>query len=83
MPNEKTAREWLKEGKATRRVPVTMSRITALAMESHVGLTNPGICCYCGNEADGCEPDACNYHCDVCGNNAVFGAEELVMEFAG
>jgi len=40
-------------------------------------LDNPGICLTCGNEQDGCEPDARNYTCEACGDNEVYGAEEL------
>ena len=38
-----------------------------------------GFCTNCGAERDSCEPDACNYPCEECGQNKVFGAEELVM----
>ena len=39
-----------------------------------------GFCLSCGAEADGVEPDARGYRCDVCGNKAVYGAEELLLE---
>lgn len=42
-------------------------------------LDNPGICIACGNEQDGCEPDARNYECEACGERKVFGAEELLL----
>lgn len=45
-------------------------------------LDNPGFCQACGEEADGCEPDARNYKCEMCDENEVFGAEELLMEYA-
>lgn len=45
-------------------------------------LDNPGFCLSCGNEQDGCEPDACNYECEACGETQVFGCEELMMEIA-
>jgi len=38
-----------------------------------------GFCVNCGAEKDGCEPDARNYPCDECGENEVFGAEELLV----
>ena len=38
-----------------------------------------GFCTACGTERECCEPDARNYQCDECGENEVFGAEELVM----
>jgi hypothetical protein len=42
-------------------------------------LDNPGICIACGNEQDGCEPDARRYECEACGERKVFGAEELLI----
>jgi len=54
-------------------------RIAALAEESMFGMSNAGICIACGEEQDGCEPDARNYECEGCGESAVFGAEELLM----
>ena len=45
-------------------------------------LDNPGFCLACGAEADGVEPDACEYECEACGEAEVFGCEELMMEFA-
>ena len=38
-----------------------------------------GFCIKCGAERETCEPDACEYPCDECGENAVYGAEELVI----
>lgn len=40
---------------------------------------NLGFCLACGAQADGVEPDARNYECDTCGEEQVFGAEELLM----
>jgi hypothetical protein len=45
-------------------------------------LDNPGFCLICGNESDGCEPDARNYTCEACGAEQVFGSDELLMEIA-
>ena len=42
-------------------------------------LDNPGFCLSCGEEADSCEPDARNYKCESCGENKVFGAEEVLV----
>jgi len=42
-------------------------------------LDNPGFCLSCGEEADSCEPDARNYKCESCGENEVFGAEEVLV----
>ena len=38
-----------------------------------------GYCLDCGAEREECEPDARHYECDSCGENNVFGAEELIM----
>ena len=38
-----------------------------------------GFCVECGAERDCCDPDARNYDCEDCGENAVFGAEELIV----
>ena len=42
---------------------------------------NPGMCLACGQDADGCEPDARKYDCEHCGEAAVFGAQELLFHF--
>jgi hypothetical protein len=41
-----------------------------------------GICISCGEEQDGCEPDARRYKCQACGKLTVFGAEEILMVYA-
>jgi hypothetical protein len=41
-----------------------------------------GFCVSCGFEQGGCEPDARNYECENCGSLRVFGAEQLLLEFA-
>ena len=38
-----------------------------------------GFCITCGHMQDGCEPDACEYPCENCGKNAVYGAEEILL----
>lgn len=43
------------------------------------GFGNPGYCLACGEEADGCEPDARNYTCEACGKKEVFGLEECLV----
>lgn len=40
---------------------------------------NIGFCIKCGAERDCCEPDAREYHCEECGENKVYGAEELLI----
>ncbi len=58
---------------------ITTDRVIALAQESMFGMGNPGICTACGEDAEGCEPDARGYTCDCCDENAVYGAEELML----
>ena len=38
-----------------------------------------GFCRACGEEQMGVEPDGENYECDSCGENEVFGAEQLLL----
>jgi predicted RNA-binding Zn-ribbon protein involved in translation (DUF1610 family) len=40
---------------------------------------NLGFCVSCGTEVSGVEPDARKYKCDVCGEEAVYGAEILLL----
>jgi hypothetical protein len=42
---------------------------------------NSGFCRLCGNHQHGCEPDARNYTCEACGEKAVYGAEQYLLEF--
>jgi hypothetical protein len=38
-----------------------------------------GFCTACGSEADCVEPDARGYTCEVCGEDKVYGAQELLF----
>lgn len=38
-----------------------------------------GFCINCGAEAWNIEPDARKYHCDSCGEDEVYGAEEIAI----
>ena len=38
-----------------------------------------GFCLDCGWMQESCEPDARNYHCDECGADRVFGAQEVLL----
>ena len=40
---------------------------------------NPGFCLACGEEQEGCEPDARKYECWCCGERKVYGAQEVLM----
>ena len=58
---------------------LTDDRIAEAVERNMRSLDNPGFCLICGHEQDGCEPDACNYECDACGAEQVFGAQELLF----
>ena len=58
---------------------VTVERVMKAVEAQSTFLENPGLCLACGEDAEGCEPDARNYKCEVCGENQVFGAEEILM----
>jgi hypothetical protein len=60
---------------------LTIARIMEAVERQQTGLDNPGFCKCCGHEQDGCEPDASNYECESCGEEEVFGAEELLLEW--
>lgn len=59
---------------------ITQDRILDAVQREMFGLENPGFCRACGEEADGCEPDARDYECEYCGERQVFGAAELLLE---
>ena len=58
---------------------ITLDRIIDACERRENGLDNPGFCTACGEDADGCEPDARKYLCEICGERAVYGAEELLL----
>lgn len=58
---------------------LTITKIQKAAESQMFGLENPGFCISCGNEQDGCEPDAREYECERCGERKVYGAEELLV----
>ena len=58
---------------------VTADRLIGAVNRRERSLDNPGICIECGEDAEGCEPDARGYTCEVCDMNAVYGAEELLL----
>lgn len=60
---------------------VTIDRVIQLVEQAESSLDNPGICIACGEDADGCEPDARRYKCESCGEHAVYGAQELLFLF--
>lgn len=58
---------------------ITTKRVIEAVERHNASLDNPGFCIACGADADGCEPDAQEYECEVCGEKAVYGAEELLI----
>ena len=58
---------------------ITEDRITAMCIRQLHSLDNPGICLSCGEEADGCEPDAERYTCESCGEKQVYGADQALL----
>ena len=42
-------------------------------------LDTTGFCVACGAEVSGVEPDARQYACEDCGEEAVYGLEELAL----
>lgn len=59
---------------------ITFERVEAAARESMFGLGSTGFCRECGEEREGCEPDAQGYECEACGAHAVDSAEILCIE---
>lgn len=55
--------------------PITMTQ------EEHQSASEDyvGICLQCGEEQEGCKPDARAYECEYCGKHKVYGLEELLM----
>jgi hypothetical protein len=58
---------------------ITRERIVDGVERTMFGTENVGFCIACGEEADGCEPDARKLTCEFCGKPAVYGAEELLL----
>ena len=61
---------------------ITVDRVMEAVERQTTTLDNPGFCLSCGEEQDGCEPDARGYECECCGANRVYGAEQLLIMMA-
>jgi predicted RNA-binding Zn-ribbon protein involved in translation (DUF1610 family) len=48
-------------------------------IQSRSEMDDAGLCIACGVEASNVEPDARQYVCETCGENKVYGLEELVV----
>lgn len=57
----------------------TQQEVIQACEDSELTLDNPGFCLACGEPADGCEPDAREYECECCGEAAVYGASECLL----
>lgn len=57
--------------------------ILDIAMEACEADDNLGVCLNCGEVADCVEPDAEYYECEACGEEEVFGAEQIIIRFGG
>jgi len=56
-----------------------MERVTVTIEEWHeLRSEYIGVCLACGDTRDCCEPDADDYSCESCGENAVQGADNLL-----
>ena len=58
---------------------IPYSQLIEAVKENMYGLGNIGFCLSCGEEQDGCEPDAEEYECSNCGLNKVYGAEQVLL----
>ncbi len=58
---------------------ITEDRVLDAVEREMFGIENPGFCLACGEEVDGCAPDARNYECECCGEKEVFGAAEVLF----
>jgi len=68
--------------RGTVHASITPERVNGAVHDSMFGLENAGFCLACGADADGCEPDARGYECEVCGEPTVYGAEEVLIGYA-
>lgn len=58
---------------------ITIDRVMAGAEESMFGMSDDGVCIYCGEDAMGVEPDAERYECESCGKRGVYGWEQILL----
>jgi len=63
----------------TMHATITVDRVVELLEDAGSSLSNPGLCLACGEDAEGCEPDAREYTCECCGAPTVYGAQEVLF----
>ncbi len=61
---------------------ITTELVMAACERRRASCDDPGFCLACGLEVLGIEPDASGYECESCGEPAVYGCEDLLMEIA-
>lgn len=61
-------------------VKIPLSLVIEAIEERDQCLSHPGFCLACGERAEGVEPDARRYECEICGEEQVYGAEEIVLK---
>lgn len=72
-------REWHKDVTIERIVDAVEREMSTLDNLGARYARSSGFCIACGEEADGCEPDARRHLCDYCNERAVYGAAELLL----
>jgi hypothetical protein len=58
---------------------ITNSAILQACLRYATTLDNPGFCIACGHAAHGSEPDVRRAQCESCGEDQVYGAQELAI----
>lgn len=61
------------------KIRAKVAKLSSDAFEEHMD-SSDGFCTACGEwTGGGCEPDARKYECEMCGEHAVYGAEEMMV----
>jgi hypothetical protein len=69
-----------KHGVTLKVVPAAKTKVTLAQVLAAIESGDyMGFCLACGAEQEGVEPDARRYTCESCGENKVYGAEELLI----
>jgi predicted RNA-binding Zn-ribbon protein involved in translation (DUF1610 family) len=58
---------------------ITIHRLESLLAENMFGMGSYGVCNSCGEEQDGIEFDTVEAECATCGENQVYGLEEILL----
>ena len=58
---------------------MTKNRVFSIEEIEEADEDQEGFCTACGARRECCEPDAREYHCEDCGEDKVYGAQELVI----